>query len=197
MMQSDYTKKTQELSDRRKELDEYQVFKPYIDKVFADPELYKQVFGQRQDQTQNQTQQEEYPQDPKAYADWVIQKAVEQSESKIRASMEEERDLDEASKIDPRLNEDQEYAEIIAGIMAQDQQFVQRQKTAVQATKDAITKYNAYFNRVKGSVKQDFVEKAKQKRMVTPSGGSPVGTGFTKPTTMQEAAKMAEEELAR
>lgn len=174
MRQQDYTRKTQEVAEMRKE---YQAWK------------------QQQAQPKNPEvpQEEQIPEDPKEYAEWVKQSMREE----LRQEMARERDFQAAEGVDPRLNSDQEFASIIAGYVAQDQTYLQGQKSAVQATHDAIARYKSYEDTIRSRVVGEMNEKAKAKRMVAPEkNGSPFSAGTKKvASTMQEAAQMAEDEI--
>lgn len=188
LRQSDYTKKTQELSAKRKDLEVYEnVIKP---RLIQDPKLQAAIFGTGQPEAEA-TDQPEYPEDPKEYAEWVIQEA----QNRMRSEQAYENDLQQASQMDTRLN-DEKFAKVIAGIVAQDGDYTGGRKTAVAATQEAIAYWDNYKESILSEARNSFVQKAKDKRMVFPSGGSPVATQTARPKTIQEAAAMAEEELS-
>ncbi len=106
-------------------------------------------------------------------------------------------DYKAAEELDPRLNSDPDFAQAIAGYVALDQDYVSGNKTAVQATQEALIKYNAFSEKQRKAFREEMNKKVSGRVGVVPQGGSPVGTSNGSiPTTMREAAKMAEEELA-
>jgi hypothetical protein len=203
LRQADYTKKTQAVASEKKALEEYSTLKPYIEKIFQNEELYKQVFGQPETTTETT---EEIPDDPVEYAKYVEQKAVERAKAELREEMKQEQlevtmenDRIAASQLDPRLNTDIEFAEEIAGIIALDQEFIAGQKTAVEATQQALEKYKIRENRYKSRFTTDLQQRAKSKSMVFPNTRtSSIGSSnaVKAPSSMAEAAEMAEREIS-
>lgn len=194
LREADYTKKTQALAEERKLIDEYNNIKPYIDKVYQDPQLYEAVFGKPppNGEAGDQNTQEDYPEDPREYAEWVKQRTIEAWEAKQAESA----DIKAAEAVDPRLNTDPEFAKVIGGYVALDADFIEGKKSAEQATRDAIAAHNTYIAKVKADHRTEMNKKVAEKRMVVPQSGTPVSTtGGGKPATMAEAARMAEEEL--
>jgi hypothetical protein len=205
LRQSDYTKKTQALAEDRKTIDEYRTLKPFIDKIFQDENLYSQVFGNGQTDAKATDLVNEIPDDPQEYANWVEQRAVEKAvkiieEQNRQAEFERtlEADRNAASQLDPRLNTDPEFAEEIGGILAMDQEFLSGQITAVEATQKALGVYRTREARYRAKVTQDLQNKAKAKTMVMPqqrSSGVTSSGNTQRPSSMAEAARMAEEQL--
>ncbi len=183
LRQADYTKKTQALGEDRKLLDEYKEIKPYLDKAIANPETYKQIFG-----VEPGEEKPEYPEDPKEYAEWVKNNTLQ--------AIEQEFDFKQAETLDPRLNEDEDFAYAVAGLVAMDQDFRAGKKSAVQVTTESIKKLDSFLAKQKEVWRKEMTNKARERRMVVPNQGTPVGTGGNKvPATMQEAAQMAEEQM--
>jgi len=176
MRQQDYTRKTQEVAEMRKKYE---------------------AWMQQQAQPENPEvpQEEQIPEDPKEYAEWVKQQTL----AEMRQEIARERDFQSAEAVDPRLTNDQEFAAIIAGYVAQDKDYLAGKKSAVQATQDGIARHKVYEESMRNKVLSEMNEKAKSKRMVVPEkNGSPYSAGTKKVAlTMQEAAQMAEEELAQ
>ena len=195
LRQSDYTKKTQEIASLRKAAEEYEQWKPALSKIAGDATLQKLVFGQAEAQANAEDQ---IPDDPKEYANWVKQQAVEQAKAEIMGEIQRDREMAAAEQLDPRLQQDQQFASLIAGIVAQDDDFRACKKTAVEATKNALEAYKAYEEKIRQQVLSEMTTKAKKQTMVIPSKeGSPAGaTTKGSPKTMQEAAALAEEMLS-
>lgn len=189
LRQADYTRKTQEISSDRNLVEEYKRYKPYIDKVLSDPNstLYKQVFEDQAESEDGVEETQPYPQDPMEYAEWVKKSVLKE--------IEDNRDVESASNLDPRLANDQEFASLIAGQVAQDVDFVQGRKSATQATKDALDSHKRYIEKIRTDHRTELNKQVQNKRLVVPPGGTSVGVSQGKAQTMQEAAKMAEESL--
>lgn len=184
LRQADYTQKTQALSEDRKLVDEYKELKPYFDKVLSDPTLYEQVFGQKPADPNAPT----YPEDPVEYANWVKNETIR--------TIQQEFDINQAEQVDPRLNADQDFAYSIAGIVAQDKEFLAGKKSATDATREAVTRFDTFLRRQKEIWRKELDTKLSQKRMIVPNTNSAISAGGGKvPSTMQEAAKMAEEQI--
>lgn len=204
LRQADYTKKTQAIAEQKKLIDEYSTLKPYIEKIFQDEDLYARVFGQPKQGAP--VEESEYPEDPVEFAKVVQDRAVERAKAELREEMRAEQvevamenDRQAASQLDPRLNSDPEFAEEIGGILALDQEFLAGQKTAVQATQEALEKYKQRENKYRTKFTSDLQARAKTKRMVFPNNrGSNLGSvdNNQAPTSMAEAAAIAERDLS-
>lgn len=195
LRQADYTRKTQEVASKVKLLDEYEQFKPYIDKVLADPNLKKLVFEE------NKTE-DDYPDDPKAYAERVKQETlaeVEKANQEQRFADMMDRDTKTATELDPRLSSDPIFMKAIAGIVNSDPSYILNggSKNAIQATKDALDTYKTWEQTMRADYRKELENEAQKKRMVIPQGGTPIATAGTRPMSIREAAIKAEEELAR
>ena len=191
---SDYTQKTQAIAGDRKLIDEYKAVKPFIDKVLNDPELYHRVF---EENGQPGGQEAGLPDDPREFAEMVKQETIRAMKEEMANDAKANADYQAAEQLDPRLNSDPDFAQAIAGYVALDQEYVSGRKSAVQATQEALIKYNAFSEKQRKAFREEMNKKVSDRRMVVPQGGSPVGTNNGSiPTTMQEAAKLAEEELA-
>lgn len=205
LRQADYTRKTQQIANDRKILDEYSTLKPYIQKVFNDPKLYQQVFGPEGQAPQAENQEDSIPDDPREYAQWVQDKAVERAKAEIYQDLQAqnteaamEQDRVQASSLDPRLNTDERFARAIGGLVATDSDFIQGRKTATQATADALEEFKRQQEEYRSSVTKEYQTKAKAKSMVFPqtkSNSASASQASKAPSTMAEAAMMAEEEL--
>jgi len=185
LRQSDYTKKTQELALERNLINEYKDVKPYLNKVLNDPELYEKVFGENQN---NNVEQKTHPEDPIEFANWVKNETIRE--------LHQQFDLNQAELVDPRLNSDSDFAQSIAGLLQQDKQFISGNKTAVQATREAVAKFDNFLNRQKNNWRNELNQQINQKRMSIPNENfsGQAGTGKT-PLTMREAMKMAEDQF--
>jgi hypothetical protein len=195
LRQRDYTQKTQEIAEIRKRAESYQQWDPVINYLQQNPQLAKELFNQQH----SQNEEPELPDDPREFLKLAKEQAKAEAVDELRRVMTEERDVQEAEKLDPRLSDDTEFKYMIAGLVSQDQQFVQGQISAKEATQKAINAHKAYEDRLRQSVIKDFNEKAKKKTMVMPSNnGSTLGTAPSgKARTMREAAALAEEQLSR
>jgi len=192
LRQQDYTRKTQDLAKDRGLIDEFKQAKPIIEFLNKNPELFNEVIGKMQGNAQPQGQ-EIIPEDPKEYADWVKAQTIKEWQS-IQA---QEADFQSAAKVDPRLDSDAEFGEMIARTVASDPEFRNHQLSAEQATKKAVANFDKYMAKAINSAKLSLSEKAKLKRSGSTISSQPgrVGGGV-QPKTIEEAARMAEEELA-
>ena len=197
-MQADYTRKTQEIANVRKAAEAYDRFRPHLQKIFADENLSKQVFGD------GQPKEVEYPDDPIEYAKVVKEQAINEMRQEMvmrerqrMAAEADDRDRSEAEKVDSRLNSDPEFGATIAGLVMQDQQYRNREITAVEATKKAIQKFDDYVSNVAKKRNEDLVKKAKESSSGVSSKTSPSNTVATdKALSIRDAWKEAESELA-
>lgn len=199
LRQSDYTKKTQEIADIRKQAEQYAQMQPIIEKVFNDPALYRAVLGI----TPNQEAPEaEIPDDPKAYAEWVINQSVEKMRAEFEAKDMQRQieakfdaDVSAAEKLDPRL-QDSEFGQIVAGLVSQNAEFVQGRVSAVDATKQAIEFFDAIVKKREQQAKNDLIKRGQHQRQLSTPSGSPATLGSSAPASMQDAFRMAQSELA-
>lgn len=189
---ADYTKKTQEIAEIRKNAEEFARYKPYIDKVLQDENLYQAVFGQPQTGQATGENAPEVPDDPVEFADWIQQRVIEAVDARDAQGA----DYAAAERLDPRLSSDPEFAKLIGGLVAQDVDFLEGRKSGEQATHEAIESYNGYVAKMREGFRKDMQTKVTQKRMVIPGSGSPGETASAKAMTMKEAAQAAEEELS-
>lgn len=190
LRQQDYTRKTQEVAKDRGLIEEYRRAQPILEFLNKNPELFNEVVGKMQNpQPQGQ---EEVPQDPREYAEWVKANTIKE----VMAIQAQEADFQSAAKVDPRLDSDPEFGETIARIVASDPEFRNHQLSAAEATKKAIASFDKYISKAINSAKLTMSQKAKLKKSgsVVPSSPGRVGGG-PQPMTIAEAAKMAEEEL--
>lgn len=180
LRQADYTKKTQEIAALRRKA-----------------EMYDQLQQQQvkpQPQAPPQSEDEQLPDNPKDYAEYVTSKALE----KMRAEWQQERELEMAARLDPRLDSDEEFQIEIARIVASDADFRSGRIGVVDATQKALAEHKARYDKLRQSVIEELNNKAKKTTQIPSGTGSPLSTaGKAKPTSMREAAKMAEEELSR
>lgn len=198
LRQSDYTKKTQEIASIRKQAEEYNKVLPIVNRVFNDPVLTRAVMGI---DPLAQQQQEEIPDDPKAYAEWVINQSVEKMRTEMEAREQERQvemardyDINEAEKVDPRL-QDESFAKLVAGMVAMDEGFISGNTSAVEATKAAIQMVDTYITQAKSQAKNDLFRRASEKRTLQAPRTSPANTSTGDAKTMREAAELALAEL--
>lgn len=191
LRQADYTRKTQELAKDRGTLEQYRQVQPVIEFLNKNPDLFNEVVGKMQG-TQPQGQ-EEIPQDPKEYADWLEARMFQ----KLETRKVQEADFQSAAKVDPRLDSDSEFGDTIAKIVASDSEYRSGQISATEATKKAVANFDKYIAKAINTAKLTMSEKAKLKKSgsTVPSSSGHVGGG-TQPMTIEEAAKQAEDELA-
>jgi hypothetical protein len=193
LRQVDYTKKTQELAKERGTLEQYREVQPIIEFLGKNPEVLNDIIGKMQGQVQPTEGQEQIPEDPKQYAEWVKANTIKE----VLAIQAREADFQAAAKVDPRLDADPEFGEIISRMVAKDPEFVSSQITAEEATRRAVVGFDKYISRAVSSAKNILSDKAKAKKTgsTVPSRPGTIG-GKSKASTIEEAAKMAEEELA-
>jgi len=162
-MQADYTRKTQELAEMRRTFDErMRQVEDYLANMQGEPQEPEQV------------SEEEYPQDPKEYADWVAQKAIAQMTQILQAKEQEEalrreeeafeKEVAEAQKLDERLEKDEVFAGAIAGIVAADVDYSEGRKSLVDATRDAIKLYEEQVRANIEKAKAELSQKAMENR---------------------------------
>ena len=191
LRQQDYTRKTQEVAKDRGLIDQYRQAQPILEFLNKNPELFNEVVGKMQT-PQPTPGQEEVPQDPREYAEWVKANTIKE----VMAIQARDADFQSAAKVDPRLDSDPEFGETIARIVASDPEFRNNQLSASEATKKAIASFDKYISKAINSAKLTMSQKAKAKKSGNIVSSSPgrVGGG-TQPMTIAEAAKMAEDEL--
>lgn len=163
-MQADYTRKTQEIAQMRKQFEE--------------------LMAAMQDQGKPQPEDEgqvEYPTDPIEYAEWVKEKAKQEALQEFMALQEQalaeerlNRDLEAASQLDERLQTDPKFQRIIAGMVSADEEFLSGTKSAVEATKEAIALYEEQLKAYAEAEKAKLSEKAQKSSK--PEVGRPAET---------------------
>lgn len=203
-MQGDYTRKTQDIASQRKQYERVQQYMPLLNRVLSNQDLLNMALGRNQQgETGNQNaqnqQSEDIPDDPKKYAEWVkgqtldeVQKQFAQQE-RIRQQREaRQRDFQEAEKVDPRLNQDNEFQNIILGLVTSNPQFQQGQLSAVDATKQAVAFYDNYVDKLVKQKEQERVKNLKNKKHViqdTETGSSKTSPQQNIQASMREIAK--------
>ena len=187
-MQSAFTKKTQGIAEARKSLENFESYRPLIEKLSDPRNAYlRNILEGNQPAQQEQSQP--YPTDPMEYAKWVQDQTVER--------MAADQDRREASKVDPRLDTDKTFTNMILGIVSNNQEYSQGKISAVEATKQAVKAVDEMIVNAKKSGKAELSEQAsnKAKKYASPKGTG-AGTVNTKsPQSMQEAADMALEQI--
>jgi|WetSurMetagenome_2_1015567.scaffolds.fasta_scaffold01987_22 hypothetical protein len=198
MRQVDYTKKTQEIAEIRKE----------HDRLVAERENANRLPVK----TEDKPTEVEFSDDPKEFAKQLEERAVNKALDIIRGEIKSQNennekithfnnDVDEASKLDARLTTDDSFATRIAGIIQVKyaENIKSGSMTVKEATQKALDEDKAYEESVRQKTLSDVTDKTKKRTMVIPKGnGSSTETApKTHARTMQEAAAMAEEELSR
>lgn len=199
LRQSDYTKKTQDIAGIRKAAEQYERVRPIVEKLFSDPNLTNQILGIKPDAA---PAEEVIPDDPKAYAEYVIKQAKDQMRSEYEEREQQriqvearDRDFGEAEKVDQRLN-DEHFGGVIAGLVSQNPGFMQGTISAVEATKQAIADFDSWQQAQISKAKEDLTRRAKEKRSFVAPSSSPATTTTGAPTNMRDAAKLAEQDFA-
>jgi hypothetical protein len=177
---ADYTKKTQELARQRRELEAMIAYQTRMSKP------------------QEQEPELEIPDDPKEFYKSVYEKsktdAVQEAMAEMQRQIEVERDINTASSVDPRLN-DEKFGKLIASLVQADQDVQTGNKSLTQATKDALAFYDSYAKDVMQQTKQDITKKAMGKKMVSSTRTIPLTTAKRQPKNIHEAYQQALEEL--
>lgn len=193
MRQGDYTKKTQELAKERKLVEQWS---PVLNKLVADKKLFDLVMGYGGESQQDPVE-EEIPQDPREYADYVKRETI----AEMRQSMAMERDLEQATTLDPRLQsqepQDVNFQRIVAGLVAQDSELLSGRKTYTQAVQDALQWYDGEFYKgVEKGVQTNLNRKVQDKRFVSPKSSNPISTkSLSNPATIMDSYKESLTEL--
>lgn len=187
LMQSDYTKKTQEIADVKKQWDQWQ---PVINYLSENPGLLEQMVNPKTDQPQ----QPEIPDDPREFYNSVKTEAVQEAIQLMEQKQARQQDIMGAASVDPRLSDDN-FGRIIASLVQADPDVMSGRKSFTDATRSAISFYDSYASGMENKIRNDITQKAQSKTMVTPQRSSPITTGKPAPTTMQEAYKQSLEEL--
>jgi hypothetical protein len=209
-LQADYTRKTQEISTIRKSLEAEKVnydkvlrYVPLLNKVLANQELVQQVLGINPKTGDFKPPEEEIPTDPRAYAEWIKEKTLtswreeQATREKIRGEQEAlNREYQEAEKVDPRLNSDLAFQNVILGLVAINPDFKAGQINAVEATKQAIKFFDGKTKElVDIQTKKRREELFRKKNVIrdSDSGGNTIQTS-DKPRSIRDAFKQAEGE---
>lgn len=206
LLQGDYTKKTQEIANIRKQAEAYQKARPILDRVFADEDLLQSILspGGQPDKTGTDKKPNaiEYSDDPKEYADQIVEQTMgktkellDQQDSRRNELEAHKADLSLAEKVDERLNSDKSFSSLVAGVVNNNPLYQTQRMSAVEATKEAIKQVDNYLKSAVTKGKQDLIDKAKGKKVALnkrSTGGSNVESG--KINSMRDAHKAAEAE---
>lgn len=206
-MQSDYTKKTQEAAKYRKSAEAYSKFRPYLTRIFSNPALQQAVFEGKDLPTaaKQEEPEETIPDDPKEYAEYIrqktlqdVQKMMAQDKQLSQQQQVIQQDLAEAEKVDPRLSSDKNFANAVLGFVASDIEYRQGRKSAVDATKEAIEKYDVWMKEQLDKSRDELINKAKSRPSDISKSGGNVGTvnDSKTPKSIREAWLQAEAEQA-
>jgi hypothetical protein len=182
LRQADYTKKTQEIAALKRKAE-------LFDQMQQQPTQPKQP---------ENPEEEQIPDDPKEFLKLAIRRAKEEAVAEARAEWQQDRQLEMAERLDPRLSSDEEYATEIARIVSTNPLYRSNQMNLVEATKLAIQEHKVKNDKVRQAVIAELNEKARKSTVIPSESGSPLNTANkVQATTMQEAARLAEEELSR
>jgi hypothetical protein len=198
-MQGDYTRKTQALAKEKEIYQKVQRYVPLLNKVLSDPKLLNQVLG-IDPKTGKATEPTatEIPTDPKEFTKYVADNATKTiraeiaEKERIRASQEANmRDINEAEKLDSRLNDDPDFQNIIIGMVTQNPDYIGRKVNAVQATKQAIEIYDSHISTLIKANDDKRKQAAGKKKHVISEGqtGGETVASETKSPDMREIAK--------
>jgi hypothetical protein len=200
LRQADYTKKTQDIAEVRKAAEAYKQWQPIIGYLEKNPSIAESLFGV-ENKTKNNPTEPEIPDDPREFLKLAKEEAKKEAIAEFRKEMAVNRDIDDATALDPRLASDDSFSKQIAGMIEVNfgNEVRAGQLSIKEATAKALELHKQYEESLRQKVVADLNEKAKNKTMVVPSRtGSPLGTAPKGgKLTMQEAAKLAEEELSR
>jgi len=193
LMQSDYTKKTQEIAEVKKQWDQWQ---PVINYFKENPGVLENLTGPQQDQVAQE--EPEIPDDPREFYNSVLSRAKQEAVAEAVALMEQkqarQQDIMGAAAVDPRLSDDN-FGRIIASLVEADPDVKAGRKSFTEATKSAVAFYDSYASNMESKIRSDITQKAQSKTMVTPMRSSPLSTEKSAPATMQEAYKQTLDEL--
>lgn len=205
-MQGDYTRKTQEVAKLKGDYDKVMRYVPLLNKVLANEELVQQVLGIKPNQTKEEVKtevEEEIPTDPKEFAKWVKDSAVKEFERKqeareqIRGEQEAVmKEYHEAESVDPRLNSDLAFQNVIIGLVSTNPDFKSGKVNATQATKDAIKFYDGKVEElldIRIKERREMLLKKKNVIRDSDGGGNTIQTS-DKPVSIRDAYKQAEAE---
>jgi hypothetical protein len=203
-MQSDYTKKTQEIAEVRRNAESYKRYQALINYLGEHPEIADQVLNVRTKVQEQEVETEELPDNPKDFAKYVQSKAEENALKKFMDFYNQDKQREararyireqsvEASKLDDRLNTDERFGRIISSmVLAQREQIDRGEKTIVDATKEAIELYDSNVKLAIEQEKERLTTEAKKKRNPIPQGSpSEVREKSTIPQSIREAYEMS------
>lgn len=201
-MQGDYTRKTQEIAKLKGDYDKVMRYVPLLNKVLSNKELVQQVLGINP-KGAKEVAEEEIPTDPKAYAEWVKENTLkawrteQEAREQIRGEQEAVmKEYHEAESVDPRLNSDLAFQNVIVGLVSTNPDFKAGKVNAIQATKDAIKFYDGKMDElldIKMKERRDSLLKKKNVIRDAGDGGNTISTS-DKPKSIRDAFKQAEGE---
>lgn len=198
LRQADYTKKTQDISEARKAAESYKQWQPVIEFLSQNPKIADSIFGAEKKQT---TQEDELPDDPKEFARVIREQAKAETIAELRKEMAMEKEINDASSLDPRLQTDEFFSQQIAGYINLNlkEDILNGRISVKDATQKALDAHKAYEEGLRQKVLADINEKAKKKTMVMPAkNGSPLGTTSRGGRmSIAEAAALADEQLSK
>lgn len=188
-MQAAFTKKTQEIASKRKELEYLDNARPVLERLYA-PEnkwLYDVLAGAGNQAPQQA--QSPYPTDPIAYAEWV--------KEQTKAELARDADFKEAENSDPRLNSDPTFQSMALGIVNNNPDYQAGKISAAEATKQAVMTIDQFYGQAKkeGKIELSQATSDKAKKYASPKGSEASVVSDGSPKNMHEAAKQAMEEL--
>jgi hypothetical protein len=201
-MQADYTKKTQEIAGSKKQLEAYKRNEALIQYLSSNPQVANQFIEQMNAPKTPQESEVEIPDDPVEFYKRVKEESKKETLDEFMKYMnqrEQQQSHDRwvneqaeaAAKLDPRLD-DEGFASIISDIVTNDTGIRKGEKDIVQATRDAIARYDAHFNAKLEAEKKKLSDMAKQKRNPSmPSTNAQVKAPTQQPKTIREAFEMS------
>lgn len=199
----DYTKKTQAIATERKQLDEYNRVRPIMQKIFQDPKLLDLVLNNGETRKPQEAENDgmEIPEDPKEFFNLATETAKKETMTEVLKMIENRErearvtaDIERAGLVDPRLNEDEQFARVISNLVSNDKEAVSGNKSYEQATREAIKFFDDYISTKLETEKTKLSEKAKQKKYNSVSrGGLPGKTvsSNSQPKSIREAYEQA------
>lgn len=215
-MQGDYTRKTQAIAQERKEAEALKAKAEQFAKYEHLVPVFEEMLSSKQTQQVNPEMEAlKVELKGKGYSDEAIDLAIlgasftlKQFEQKTTTEREAERlniQIDQASKVDPRLSDstikytlgdgtETTFGAIVEEMVSADPNW---RKDPVVATKKAIAKLDALIGKAKTEGKEELSNSARSKARQFPQQGSSPQTAAdtSQPMSFADAAKQAKQEL--
>lgn len=214
-MQAAFTKKTQEIAQAKKEAEAIRAKAEAYDKVQQHIPIVEEMLASRQQQTANPAlEQLKQQYRAQGYTEDAIEmitsgldfalKHINQTQAVERETARVSSQIEEAGKLDPRLNDtslvyqtaDGEkftYGQMVEDYVAADQKWRQ---DPVAATKRAMSKVDALIGKAKTDGKEELSQAAKSKaqKFPTTSSSPQSTTSANESLSFRDAAKEASKE---